>query len=363
MNKFQSIAISAIASTLALCPSPNAVAESEVIRIRDLPEQKQASDLVPSLQSTLAQEPTVQSSPSEPTQLQPTTPSRQGFYVSVSGDARFVSKATLDPVGASISLSPGFGVNTAVGYRFKNNLRVEGEFSYGSNNIDEARLPEIPGTSTTLTQNVPLTLSQPIITPFPIPIPGIGTIPQGVVVPAGIVFNPGPPLTNATTVVIGPFTIPAGTDLSIVAGLLPLTGGGTNTTTVITPTIPAATVKVDGRVSTLSGLLNLYYDFPISSRFESYIGGGVGITRASADNVSATYPGTTFGVRISGSTTAFVYQLRTGVAYHFDDKTSLTFGYRYFNVSKQSFDIEPVGEVDVDGLGVHNIELGFRYRF
>jgi opacity protein-like surface antigen len=359
------IAASSIASIMVLCPISAAVAESEAIHIRDVPQPNQAKDLLPSSPpALLAQEVVGQSAPSDSAKLPPPEPAKPGFYVSVSGDARFIRKATLDPINSSLSFSPGFGINTAVGYRFKNNLRLEGEFSYGSNDVDEAQLPDIPATTTTQTQNVPLTLATPITTPFPIPIPGVGTIPAGTLVPAGFVFNPGPPLTNATTTTIGPFTIPAGTDLSVVAGLLPLTGGGTTTTTVVlTPAIPAAKVKVSGRVTTLSGLLNVYYDFPTGSRFVPYIGGGVGVTRASAENLSATYPGTPFSVKISGSAAAFVYQLRAGFAYHFDAKTALTFGYRYFNVAKQSFDLDPVGEVDVDGLDVHNIEVGLRYRF
>jgi opacity protein-like surface antigen len=341
----------------------SAQAQSSELRIKDLQQHTQAKDLY------FQEQPLIFAQDAQPqtitTPSTPPTPSskKDGFYVSVSGDARFIRKARIEPVDASLTFSPGFGINAAVGYRFKNNLRLEGEFSYGSNNVDEARLPEIPPTTLgTVTTNVPLTIANPITTPIPIVIPGIGTIPAGSTIPAGVVLNPGPPITTANAVTVAGFTIPAGTNLSAIPGLT-TTGGGTTTTTITSPAIPAATVKVDGKISTLSGLLNLYYDIPTGSRFEPYIGGGIGVSRASADNLSATYPGTTVGFGISGSTTAFVYQLRAGVAYNIDNNFSATLGYRYFNIAKQSFDADPFGELDVDGLGVHNIELGLRYRF
>jgi opacity protein-like surface antigen len=351
---------------LALQPpdSQGAIAQPLALRVRDVQPNTQAKDLKFQPQSLLAQDaPTQpQSTPTSPVKSAAIAP-RDGFYFSLSGGPRFISKTTLTPVDAELTFDTGFGINAALGYRFKNNLRLEGEFSYGSNRVDELRIPEIPATVIgTRVTTVPLTLASPITIPVAVTIPGVGTIPAGTIVPAGITLNPGPPLTNATAIVVGPLTIPPGTNLSAIPGVT-TTGGGTTTTPILSPTVPATTLKLDGKITTLSGLLNIYYDIPTGSRFEPYIGGGVGVSRAAADDLSATIPILNTNFDISGSTTVFVYQVRAGVAYHFDSNLSATLGYRYFNVAKQSFDADPFGDLEIKGLGVHNIELGVRYRF
>lgn len=298
--------------------------------------------------------------------------SKAGFYGSISGDARFLNETTVEPIDVNLDFDTGYGVNAALGYRFRNNLRVEGEFSYGSNEIGEVGLPGIAPVTTTVTNNVitpavPLTIGAPISTPVNITVPNVGIIPAGTTIPAGVVLNPGPPITNASAINAGPFTVPAGTNLSVIPGLTTI--GGTpeittpTTTTATTPEVPPTTVEARGKITTLSGLLNLYYDFPVSSNFEPYIGAGIGVSRASAEDVVATSPGTDLSVRLDGSSTVLVYQLMAGVAYYFSPRTALTLGYRYFNVAKQSFDSDPIGEVEADGFGIHNIELGLRFGF
>lgn len=325
-------------------------------RIRDLQTDHKAKDLFPLEQPPLAQAPqTLSDSIFAQAPTQPVPP-REGFYVSISGDARFISKATIEPIDLGISVHPGFGINAAVGYRFPNNLRVEGEFSYGSNQVNEVNLPGIPATTTpTLTTNTPFVLGAPL------PIPGVGTIPAGTTIPAGIVLNPGPPLTLGQNTTIAGVTIPAGTDLSAVPGLT-VAGGTTATTTVVAPALAPTTVNADGRISTLSGLLNLYYDIPTGTRFAPYVGGGAGISRFSAHDISLIYPGIG-ALNVSDSSTVFAYQIRAGVAYNLNSNSAVTLGYRFFNITKPSFDVPPLGELKIKGAGVHNIELGFRYFF
>lgn len=298
--------------------------------------------------------------------------SKAGFYGSISGDARFLNETNVEPIDVNLDFDTGFGVNAALGYRFRNNLRVEGQFSYGSNEIGEIGLPGIAPVTTTVTNNVtipavPLTLASPISTPIGITIPNVGTIPAGTTIPAGVVLNSGPPITTASDINVGTFTVPAGTNLSFIPGLTTI--GGTpqatipETTIVTTPEVLPTTVEASGKLATLSGLLNLYYDFPLSPSFEPYIGAGIGVSRASAENVVITSPGTVLNFRLDGSSTILVYQLMAGVAYYFSPKTALTLGYRYFNVAQQSFDSEEIGEVRADGLGIHNIEVGLRFLF
>ena len=375
MKRFSFVLI--VAVSLTAINASSSYAQTQQLQVKDLPsQQSQAKDLQPTFAQT---EPTTPPEPPSqpPPTLAPKVPakqtfSRKGFYGSISGDARFLNQTTLKPSNIGINFNTGYGVNAALGYRFRNNLRLEAEFSYGSNGIKEVGLPRIPSTTTTITTNVttpavPLTIAAPITAPVAITVPGVGTIPAGTGIPAGVVLNPGPPLTNATPITVDGITIPAGANLSAIPGLTTTGGTGATTTPVqtntTTPEVPATTVKASGRITTLSGLLNLYYDIPTHSRFEPYIGGGIGASHGVAENVTATYPGTNINERITGSSTILVYQLMIGVAYNIDSSTAITLGYRYFNVAKQSFRLEPVGEVKADGIGVHNIELGFRHWF
>ncbi len=373
MNKLLPICCG-VAAVVALSASETA-AQTSKLQVQDFPTQQfQAKDLQPVVAQTEPSSPTPQS------ELSPTPsfweklkePSRAGFYGSISGDVRFFNDTTIEPIGVNLDLDTGYGVNAALGYRFRNNLRLEGQFSYGSNEIGEVGLPGIAPVTTTVTNNIitpalPLTIGAPISTPSAITIPNLGTIPAGTTIPAGVVLNPGPPITNASAINVGPVTIPAGTNLSAIPGLT--TTGGTPetttpvTTTVTTPEVPPTTIEASGRITTLSGLLNLYYDFPVSSNFEPYIGAGIGVSRASAKDVVATYPGIDSSVRLDDSSTVFVYQLMAGVAYYFNPRSALTVGYRYFDVPQQSFDVDPGGEAEADGLGIHNIELGLRFGF
>lgn len=228
-------------------------------------QQSRAKDLQPVLSQTVAPPPAPVPQPRlNPRLIQQlrrreATFARDGFYGSVSGNARFLNTITLRPL--DIKLDTGYAVNAALGYRFRNNLRLEAEFSYGSNRIRELGLE-----------------------------------------------------------------------------------------------IPATTFKAKGAITTLSGLLNLYYDIPTNSRFEPYIGGGIGGSRIALENISLIYPGTNIrSEEITGSSTVLVYQLRAGVAYNIDSRTAIALDYRYFNVQKES-----IGGLKADGTGSHNIELGLR---
>ncbi|MFP4008074.1 MAG: outer membrane protein [Spirulinaceae cyanobacterium] len=277
---------------------------------------------------------------------------RVGFYGSVSGDARFFNNVTINPLGVGIEVEPGFGINAAGGYKFENNLRLEGQFAYGRNEIGEVSLPG-------RTINTPLTIPTNINIPAGTNLPGIGVVPAAVTLPtAGVVLNPGnpPTLANALTIPnVG--TIPAGTPIDAVniPGGVPTAGGQVN--------IPAATVEASGSISTTSLLFNAYYDIETESNFEPYIGAGVGVSWASANNLSATYPGTNTTFAIDDTAFGVVYQFMGGVAYYFNPQTAVTVGYRYLGVPERTFSAGTFGELKADGLGVHNLEVGIRYMF
>jgi opacity protein-like surface antigen len=77
-----------------------------------------------------------------------------------------------------------------------------------------------------------------------------------------------------------------------------------------------------GKMKTLAGLLNAYYDFTTGTKFQPFVGAGVGISQVKLD-----------GQPFHGDDTGFAYQLTTGVAYPITDKLSAQIAYRYLGVN------------------------------
>jgi opacity protein-like surface antigen len=317
----------------------------------------------PPFSPELAQTPTDELTPEA---ITPNRPVRQGAYGALSGDWRFFNSVDLTgvnipTVGAigpiETEFNSGLGINGSLGYKFPNNIRVEGQIAYGRNAIGDVNLP-----------GVPAAFGTPVTTPLQIT-PGTvipaGTTIGGFVLPVnvdvgGIALNPGTPPTLAQEIAVpgGLGTVPAGTPIP--AGTP--TSGGTTTTPLIRPELPAATVDASGSISTLSGLFNVYYDLDTQSNWQPYLGGGIGISRIAAHNLSVTYPGTTLSASVDDATLGLVYQLMAGVGYYFNPRTAVTVGYRYFDTLNTSFDT-PLGEVNLEGVGIHNLEVGLRYFF
>ncbi|MDY7012332.1 MAG: outer membrane beta-barrel protein [Cyanobacteriota bacterium] len=328
-------------------------------RFLELPAREEIASPSPALD--FAQTPTDELT-TEPPAIGPV---REGFYGALSADWRFLNAVDLvgvniptvgaiDPIEAEFN--SGFGINGSLGYKFPGNIRVEGQISYGRNAIGDVNLPGVPaafGTPVT----TPLTIAPGTIIPAGTTV-GTFVLPVDVNV-GGIALNPGTPPTLAQDVTVpGLGIVPVGTPVP--AGTP--TAGGTTTTPLIRPEIPAATVDASGSISTLSGLFNVYYDLETRSNWQPYLGGGIGVSQFSANNLSVSYPGTTLSASVDDSTLGLVYQLMAGVAYYFNPKTAVTVGYRYFDTFETSFDT-PLGEVNLEGVGIHNLEVGLRYFF
>lgn len=72
---------------------------------------------------------------------------RRGFYLSASGMWQGRQRASeVDAANTFLDFSSGFSASAAVGYRFANNLRLEGEFTYFNNSIEfaSAQTPMTP---------------------------------------------------------------------------------------------------------------------------------------------------------------------------------------------------------------------------
>lgn len=127
-------------------------------------------------------------------------------------------------------------------------------------------------------------------------------------------------------------------------------------------------VEGTGKLSALSAMANVYVDpaFQLGP-FQPYFGGGVGVARFRARDVSAVglpavLPVTSIGT-LRGSETGFAYQLMAGLGIATGSNSVLRIGYRYFATPSLTTDVPTIGAVKIDGLKVHALEVGFRIGF
>ncbi len=121
-------------------------------------------------------------------------------------------------------------------------------------------------------------------------------------------------------------------------------------------------VEGNGRVSALSAMANIYFDPALQlGPVKPYVGAGAGISRFRARRVEAV------GLRgippVSGSETGFAWQLMAGVGVGVAEGTTVTAGYRYFATPGIEATVAPLGSVEVEGLGLHVVEVGVRLSF
>ena len=111
----------------------------------------------------------------------------------------------------------------------------------------------------------------------------------------------------------------------------------------------------DGDTETLSMIANLLYDINIDSKFEPYIGAGLGMARVSADGFT---PVSTTSV--DDDDYGYALQAAAGVAYPLNESLKLTFDYRFLSV--QSLDYTTASGVGVDAdYNDHSIFIGLRF--
>ena len=146
-------------------------------------------------------------------------------------------------------------------------------------------------------------------------------------------------------------------------------------------------IPVSGSADQLGALVNVWYDFDTGDNWTPYIGGGLGLIRVDRGGLSyetgavaqavatalARQAGAPPGFEppipevpeLSGSDTAFAYQIGAGVGYALSDTATLQIGYRLQMVDGLSFsganDVAMVGsETD---LRIHFLEIGIRQLF
>jgi len=105
--------------------------------------------------------------------------------------------------------------------------------------------------------------------------------------------------------------------------------------------------SINGDISTISLMINGYYDFMPKETICPFIGAGIGYANVEGD----------IDELGSEDDNVFAYQVAVGVAFAINSQTKIDVQYRYFDTDDSDF----------DGLeaeyGTHNAMLGVRYSF
>ena len=155
----------------------------------------------------------------------------------------------------------------------------------------------------------------------------------------------------------------------------------------------AQTPSSFAKLKTDALMINAIYDFDDFGRWAPYVGAGVGVVRADASLSAHDFPDTggftqivnpaCVGSRTNATLDGYScdagsrelglgWQLLAGVGYAITDKLTWDTNYRYMQAGDMDFDAtftnsatgaSTPGEVELDGIGAHQLLTGFRYRF
>ncbi len=134
--------------------------------------------------------------------------------------------------------------------------------------------------------------------------------------------------------------------------------------------ITGATEVHDARFANVPFLANVKLQYPNSSRFTPYIGGGAGFSESILDVGRITIPEGGGYVTMHGnsSDTVFAYQAFAGLRYALNERMGLSLEYHYFGADspKWSSDFSQGTSSDSMGFGhvqSHGISLAFDFEF
>ena len=113
-----------------------------------------------------------------------------------------------------------------------------------------------------------------------------------------------------------------------------------------------------GNLSNVGLMVNAFYDINTNSNWTPYLGGGLGYSRVTFDNLSA--GGVTL---IDDSADAFSWQFKAGVSYQFNPSISMNVAYRYYATDNLAFKDAAGAPVTSGGTRTHNAEVGVRFHF
>ena len=115
-------------------------------------------------------------------------------------------------------------------------------------------------------------------------------------------------------------------------------------------------VNADGSFKTLAGMANVFVDIPLVV-VTPFVGAGIGRAKVDADDIR--FKGVDI---VDDDDTVTAWQLRAGLAFGILPLTDMTIGYRYFVTDDLNLS-SSAGDVDVDKLKSHIVELGLRVTF
>lgn len=110
-----------------------------------------------------------------------------------------------------------------------------------------------------------------------------------------------------------------------------------------------------GDIEALSLMANAFYDIKINSKFEPYVGAGLGFARVSADGAS---PISTTSV--DDDDYSYALQAAAGVAYPLNERLKLTLDYRFLSVQDLNYTTASGVGVEAD-YNDHAIFVGLRF--
>ena len=122
----------------------------------------------------------------------------------------------------------------------------------------------------------------------------------------------------------------------------------------------SGSVSVDGDITALAGMVNVYLDFRPGKSWRPYIGGGIGAANLDLDisGVAGT------PVSFSDTDTVFAYQFMAGVEYKITPRLALGAEYRFFGTDDPNFeDTVPTPVSFESEYQSHNVLVRLRYYF
>ena len=111
----------------------------------------------------------------------------------------------------------------------------------------------------------------------------------------------------------------------------------------------------DGSLWHVPFIVNGVFRYPNDSKFEPYLGGGIG----GSCNILHIDD---FGIDDTDADFNFAWQALAGVRYKFLENMSLGIGYKYFGTSSSDYDIEGIS-VDIDTSNNHTLNVVFNVVF
>ena len=218
----------------------------------------------------------------------------EGLYAGLGGgfvfpeDSEINGQATAAfpvPVDATAKSDRGIAFSGAVGYRFAEGLRVEGELSYRKYDFKTINVREPGGLA--------------------------------VLLPAAVRANP-----------------------AFLDGL-------------------RGTKELEGDLRSLTLMANLYYDFDLGLDFEPYVGGGIGLSRVSAEGIVSG------NKTVDDDDTVMAYQLGAGLGYKVggsDDRPVIfSLDFRHFATADPTFKGALTGTPFDAEIGGNYVGIGLRF--